>query len=428
MIDFGPPAELPASGRAADDVLGELEGMRSGDVDWRAGRSFGLVFHAGDEVEAVARAASVMYLEENGLNPLAFPSLGRMQQDVVDMASGMFHGRDDGRQAAGFMTSGGTESLLLAVEAARNRGRDERGVTEPEMVVARSAHAAFHKAGGYFGVKVNVVPVRDDWRVDVDAMASAVNDRTVLVVGSAPQYPQGVIDPIPEIASLAAERGINCHVDACMGGFVLPFMEDLGYDLPPWDFRVEGVTSISADVHKLGYAPKGASVLIHRDVTLRNHHVFMFDDWLGGFYASSGLAGSKPAGPMAAAWAVMNLIGRDGYRRLTATTIEATRRMIDGVRSTPGLTVLGEPQAQCVAISAAEGATVDVFALMDELATKGWHLDRQKPPDSLHATVSAGTAPAVDDFVADLRAAVETVGDRRTEDRSTDYAPIDPSS
>jgi len=428
MIGFGPPTALPAAGRAAGEVLDDLAGMRADDVDWRAGRCFGLVFHAGEEVEEVARAASVMYLEENGLNPLAFPSLGRMQQEVVEMATGMFHGYDDGRQAAGFMTSGGTESLLLAVEAARNRGRDERGIAEPEMVVARSAHAAFHKAGGYFGVKVNVVPVRDDWRVDVDAMAAAVNDRTVLVVGSAPQYPQGVIDPIPEIAALASERGVNCHVDACMGGFVLPFMEDLDHDVPPWDFRVDGVTSISADVHKLGYAPKGASVLIHRDVTLRNHHVFVFDDWLGGFYASSGLAGSKPAGPIAAAWAVMNVIGRDGYRRLTATTIDAARRMITGVRSVPGLTVLGEPQAQCVAISAADPSAVDVFAVMDELATSGWHLDRQKPPDSLHATVSAGTAPAVDGFVADLRAAVETVGERRTEDRSTNYAPIDPSA
>lgn len=416
---------LPPSGLPRDEVLARLEAMRSDDKDWRSGRCFGLVFHAGDDVEEVARDASVLYLSENALNPLAFPSLGRMQHEVVEICAELFHGFDEGRAAAGFMTSGGTESILLAVKAARNRARAERGVTEPELVVAESAHAAFHKAGEYFGVEVHKLPVRSDWRADVDAMAATVNDNTVLLVGSAPQYPQGVIDPIPEIAAVAAARGISCHVDACMGGFVLPFAEQLGRAVPLWDFRVEGVTSISADVHKLGYAPKGASVLIHRSEELRSHHIFVFDDWLGGFYASSGMAGSKPAGPIAAAWAVLHFLGEDGYRRLTEVTLDATRRLIDGVRSIPGLEVLGEPESQCVAIAAAGGSDVDVFAVMDVLAAGGWQLDRQRPPDSLHATVSAGTAPAVDELVSDLRAAVAEVGTERAADRSTDYAPLE---
>ncbi|MBA2326652.1 MAG: aspartate aminotransferase family protein [Actinobacteria bacterium] len=413
---------LPQSGLSKNAVLSQLDALRADDKDWRSGRVFGLVFHAGDDVEEVAREASTLFLSENGLNPLAFPSIGRMQQDVVDIAADLFHGGDE---AAGFMTSGGTESILLAVEAARNRGRAERDVAAPNMVIANSAHAAFHKASEYFGVAVRKIPVRADWRVDVDATAAAVDDDTVLVVGSAPQYPQGVIDPIPELASLAAERGINCHVDACMGGFVLPFAQRLGRPVPPWDFRVDGVTSISADIHKLGYAPKGASVLIHRNQELRSHQIFVFDDWLGGFYASSGIAGSKPAGPIASAWAVLHYLGEEGYLRLTDVTLAATERLIDGVRAIPGLTVLGEPESQCVAISAVDPDALDVFKVMDALAERGWHLDRQQPPDSLHLTVSAGTAPAIDAFVADLRACVEKVGATRTSDRSTDYATLE---
>jgi sphinganine-1-phosphate aldolase len=413
---------LPAAGLSKDEVLARLSALRADDKDWRSGRVFSLVFHAGDDVDEVARDASVMFLSENALNPLAFPSVGRMQQDVVDIAADLFHGSD---AAAGFMTSGGTESLLLAVKAARNRARTERAVADPNMVIADSAHAAFHKAGEYFGVAVRKIPVRADWRADVDAMAAAVDDDTVLVVGSAPQYPQGVIDPIPELAALATERDINCHVDACMGGFVLPFAERLGRKVPPWDFRVEGVTSISADLHKLGYSPKGASVLVHRNDALRRHQIFVFDDWLGGFYASSGIAGSKPAGPIAAAWAVLHFLGEEGYLRLTEQTLNASRALIDGVRAIPGLTVLGEPDAHNVAIAAEDADAVDVFKVMDALAERGWHLDRQQPPDNLHATVSAGTAPAVTAFLGDLRGCVEETGATRTADRSTDYATLE---
>ena len=415
---------LGREGMSRDEVLAALAAMRTSDKDWRNGRCFALVFHAGDEVEEIAREASVMYLAENGLNPMAFPSLGRMQEEVVDVLADLTHGRSDGREAAGFMTSGGTESILLAVRAARDRARIERGIEQPNLVLGVSAHAAFHKAAHDYGLEVRKVPVREDWRVDTTAMAEAIDERTALVVGSAPQYPQGVIDPIPEIAALAARAGTSCHVDACMGGFVLPFMERLGHPVAPWDFRVEGVTSISADVHKLGYSPKGASVLLHRTEAMRRHQVFLFDDWLGGFYASSGLLGTRAAGPIAAAWAVIHFLGEAGYLRLVDTTLDATRRMVAGVRAIPGLRVLGEPDAHLVAIAAIDPDALDIFAVMDVLAARGWHLDRQRPPDSIHATVSAGTAAAVDPFLADLRDAVTAVGDRRTEDRSTDYAPL----
>jgi sphinganine-1-phosphate aldolase len=414
--------QLPPTGLTKDEILTTLEAMRAGDVDWRSGRCFSLVYDGGSDVRDVARAAHDLYLSENALNTNAFPSLGRMQADVVRIVAGLLHGDDE---TAGFMTSGGTESILVAVKAAKERGRAERGITEPEMVLARSAHAAFHKAAHDFGVTPRVVPVRDDWRADLDAMDAAVNDRTVLVVGSAPQYPQGVIDPIPDIAAMAARVDANCHVDACMGGFVLPFAERLGLAVPPWDFRVDGVTSISADVHKLGYSPKGASVIVHRSKSLRRYQTFVFDDWLGGLYASPNLLGTRAAGPIAAAWAVMHYLGEEGYVRLTSTTLEAVARLVAGIRSIPQLQILGEPEAQIVCFGAADARVFDVFALADALAPRGWYFDRQAGPDSLHATVSAGNARMIDELLADLPRSIRTVEGRRTAERGTDYATLE---
>jgi sphinganine-1-phosphate aldolase len=415
---------LPQQGLSSDDVVAALEAKRVGDARWQDGRTFGMVYDGGPEVHEVAERVALMFLHDNALNTMAFPSLGQIQSEVVGATAELFSGPPT---TSGFMTSGGTESILMAVKAARERGKAERGITEPEMVIAESAHAAFHKGGYYFGIKVNKIKVRDDYRADVDAMAAAINDNTVLVVGSAPQYPQGVVDPIPELAAVAAERDINFHTDACMGGFVLPFMEMLGYDVPPWDFRVEGVTSISADIHKLGYAPKGASVILHRTKELRRYQTFVFDDWLGGFYASPNMQGTRPALPMATAWAVMHHLGIDGYKRLTKTTIETRERMVTGIRSIEGLAVLGEPEAQLVAMTAAAGYEdrVDVFALGDALQKRGWFHDRQKPPDTLHSTVSAGNAPVIDEYLRDLASCVEEVAGIRTDDRSTNYATLE---
>lgn len=401
------------------DIVAALTTKRARDARWQDGRTFGMVFDGGDEVREVAEAVAAMFLHENALNTAAFPSLAEIQSEVVEACANLFHGEPD---AAGFMTSGGTESVLLAVKSARERGRAERDVGEPEMVISESAHAAFHKGAHYFGVRVHKVPVRDDFRADVDAMAQRVNDNTVLVVGSAPQYPQGVIDPILELAELAATVGASMHVDACMGGFVLPFIELNGEPVAPWDFRVPGVTTISADIHKLGYAPKGASVLIHRSKALRRYQTFVFDDWLGGYYASPGMQGTRPGLPMATAWAVMHRLGIDGYRRLTAVTIDATRRLVAGIRAIPELEILTEPDAHVFALASPH---LDVFALGDAMHARGWHLDRQKPPDSLHATVSAGNAPVVDDFLNDLRAAVAEVGTEHTDERGTEYATLE---
>jgi glutamate/tyrosine decarboxylase-like PLP-dependent enzyme len=411
---------LPEHGWSDDEILADLEAKRVHDARWHEGRTFGFVFDGGPEVQEIAERVALLFLHENALNTAAFPSLGAIQSEVVAACAALFHAPTE---AAGFMTSGGTESILMAVKAARERARHERGITAPEMVVANSAHAAFHKAAYDFGVRIHSVPVRADFRADVDAMAARVNDNTALVVGSAPQYPQGVIDDIPALATLAATVDASMHVDACMGGFVLPFMEMNGESLPPWDFRVDGVTTISADVHKLGYAPKGASVIVHRTKELRRYQTFVFDDWLGGMYASPNMQGSRPGLPMATAWAVMHKLGIDGYRRLTREVIETARRLVAEVRETDGLTILGEPDAHLFAIA---GDGLDVFALGDALHERGgWHLDRQGPPDSLHATVSAGNVAVVDQFVADLRVCVAGVRGTQADNRTTNYATME---
>lgn len=415
--------KLPEQGWSKAEIVEALQDKRVNDARWQDGKTFGMVYDAGPELHEVLEEVARMFLHDNALNPLAFPSLGKIQSEVVGITADLLHAPEG---AAGFMTSGGTESILSAVKAARERGRKERGIEEPEIVLANSAHAAFHKGAHYFGLKVNKVPVRDDFRADVDAMAAAINANTVLVVGSAPQYPQGVVDPIPELAAMAQEAGANFHTDACMGGFVLPFMEMIGYDVPPWDFRVEGVTSISADLHKLGYAPKGASVILHRTKELRSYQTFVFDGWLGGFYASPAMQGTRPALPMATAWATLHHIGVEGYKRLTKLAVETREQIERGIREIDGLTVVGEPEAHLVATTAAPGweDRLDVFALGDALQRRGWFHDRQKPPDSLHATVSAGNAPVVEQYLTDVRECVAEVLGERLDDRSTNYASL----
>lgn len=415
---------LQPHGRPVEEVIADLEAKRADDVRWSDGRTFGMVYDGGPSVHAVAEAAARLYLHENALNTVAFPSLRRIQSDVVGWTASLLHGDD---QVAGFMTSGGTESILCAVLAARERAAAERGITAPEMVVAESAHAAFHKAAHNFGIRLHSVPARDDWTADVEAMAEHVGPNTVLVVGSAPQYPQGVQDDIPAIAELAVAVGANCHVDACMGGFVLPFAEMLGREVLPWDFRVDGVTTISADVHKLGYAPKGASVILHRTKRSRAYQTFTFDGWLGGFYASPNMQGSRSGLPMACAWAVMSHLGIDGYVELTRTVLDSADRFRAGVAAIDGIRVLGDGRFHLVAMAADPDfePAIDMFALGDALLARGWYHDRQTPPDNLHATVSNTNTGAMDDYLRDLAECVAAVVGTRVVDRSTTYATLE---
>lgn len=383
-----------------DDVLGDVAALGADDIAWKNGRAFSLAYYAGPEVQRVADEAFAMYGSANGLNVDAFPSLRRFQSDVVSTVSGWLSAPDS---AAGFMTSGGTESILLAVKAAREFGRRERGVSSPNVVMPTSAHAAFEKGCYYFGVEARRAPVRDDWRADVAAMESLVDENTVMLVGSAPQYPQGVIDPIPAIASLAQSRDLLCHVDACMGGVTLHFLEMAGETVAPWNFAVPGVTSMSVDLHKYGYTSKGASVVVYRTKALRALQTFVTDNWLGGLYGSSGILGTKSGGPMAAAWAVLRYLGDDGYRDLTMRARQAALHLADSVDAHPDLVLRARPDSTLLSFGSDR---VDPFAIADSLAARGWYVDRQSPPPSLHCTVNAVHDQVIDEFVADLTVAV----------------------
>ena len=390
---------MPAQGRDPEALITEMAGFREHDVAWREGRTWSLVYPAGEAHEAVLKRAASLFLSENGLNPLAFQSLKRMERDVVGMTADLLHGP---ASAVGTLTSGGTESLLLAVKAARDRANRRR----PEIVLPETAHPAFDKAAHYFGVKLRLAKVGPDFRADPRAMARLIGRNTVLVVGSAPQYPHGVVDPIPELAELAARRGVPFHVDACFGGFLLPFLERLGHPVPPWDFRVPGVTSISADVHKYGYAPKGASVLLYRDMDHMKHQFFVTTRWSGGIYASATMPGSRPGACIAGAWASMMALGEAGYLALAEQALDTAKRLRAGLEGLDGIEVLGAGDATIVPWTTTD---VDLYAVADQLAAKGWSVDRQQRPACIHCTVNASNAPQIDAYLADVRDAVAHV-------------------
>ena len=398
-------------GRDAESVLAHMEQLRTADVSWRDGRCFTLAYSAGPEAQALVEEAYRRFSGENALNTAAFPSLKTMQQDVVDTVAGWCHGDDS---TAGFMTSGGTESLVLVVRAAVKRAqREGRNISRMNMVLPTSAHAALEKGADYFGVESRRIPVRDDWRADVDAMSDAIDDNTILIVGSAPQYPQGVIDPIRDIALLGLSHNINCHVDACMGGVVLPYLEKLGEHIDPWDFRCDGVTSISVDLHKYGYSSKGAGVLLHRDKKLRGDQTFVTDNWLGGVYGSSGILGTKSGGPIASAWAIMQYLGDDGYQRVTRSARTSALTIADHINKIPELTLRAQPDTTLLCFGASDPFRHDIFGLSQSLIERGWFMDQQTPPPSIHLTVNAIHENHIEAFLADLDAclpALSTAG------------------
>jgi sphinganine-1-phosphate aldolase len=391
------------------ELLAELAERARGDVDYRGGRVFSLVYHGGRDHDELLARAHALYASTNLLNPMAFPSLAKLEREVVGFARDLMHGP----RAAGVVTSGGTESILCAVAAYRDRARRQRpwaGVLgRPELVVPRTIHPAFDKAAHYFGVRLVKCEVGADLRADVAAMRRAIGVRTIALVASAPQYPHGVVDPIAEIGEVAAARGLPLHVDACVGGFVLPWLERLGRPVPSWDFRVPGVTSISADLHKYGYAGKGASVLLWRDPRDLRDQIFVATDFPGGIYASPTLLGTRPGGPIAAAWAATRALGGDdgaGYRKLTHAAADAADRLRAGIARISGLVVLGAAHAPIVAY-AAHGC--DVFAIADRLELRGWTVDRMHRPSAIHLTVTPAHAPIVEHYLADLGVAVAEV-------------------
>ena len=392
--------ELPVTGSSLEAVMGRLRALQVSDADYHNARTWGLIYNAGPDVDAMLQAAAGHVLLENALNPFVFPSLREMQGDVASIAAHLLHGGDD---VGGAMTSGGTESIFMAVKTARDRMRAERGIAKGRLVIPRTAHPAFIKAAHLLDVEWVHMPLGEDLRTRASDLEPLITRDTVLCVGSAPAYPFGMIDPIPEMARIAAEAGVPFHVDACLGGFMLPFLERLGLAIPPWDFRVPGVTSISADLHKYGYAVKGASVILHRPKANMRYQVFLFSDWPGGIYGTQAFLGTKPATPIGAAWAVLHYLGEEGYLRLARETIDATRRLIDGVAAIDGVHVWGEPDMTVLAIGSHDH---DIFAIGDALERHGWHFDRQEQPPALHLMASPRHRLVVDEFLADLADAV----------------------
>lgn len=396
---------FPTEGTKAADLLATLAELGRGDIDWRSGTAFSLVYHPDDaELERLQEEVGRLYLHENALNPFKYPSLVHMEGEVVAMGAALLHTEPK----AGTMSSGGTESIFLAVHTAREHAAQHRGVEHPNIVTAETVHPAFAKACHYLGIEHRRVPVRDDLRADPPAMAAVVDEGTVLVVGSAPCYPYGVIDPIAELGALAAERGILCHVDACLGGWMLPFWERLGEPVPPWDFRVEGVTSVSADIHKYGYCFKGASLVLYRHPDLVQHQWFVYDEWPGGLYGSVTAAGTRPAAPIAGAWATIRFLGEAGYLAKAAQVRDATAAFRSAIDAIPELRVTGEPDLSLFEFGS---EVVDMGAVGDVMDDRGWNLDRQ--PGGLHLMVSPYHVHVTDRFAADLADAVANHGESR---------------
>jgi glutamate/tyrosine decarboxylase-like PLP-dependent enzyme len=399
-------SRLPERGRPADEILGDLDVRRAREPDVHGARLFGLVYPTGrDDLEQLLVEVNNKYLFGNALNPFKFPELAGLEREVVQMTGALLHQSSGG----GTLTSGGTESILMSMLVNRERAR-ARGVGHPTILAPASAHPAYAKAAHYFGMEHRTVPLDSAYRCDVDAMRGMIDASTAVVVASAFSYPYGIMDPVTEIAGLASAHGIGCHVDACIGAFMLPFLERNGTDVPPWDFRVPGVTEISADVHKYGYCPKGASVVLHRDDDWFGHQVFLFDRWGAGLYGSPGVAGARPAAPIATAWAAMTYLGIEGYTRIQRELMETTVQVQEAIADLDGIEIVGEPIGPVFAL---RSDTIDLGAVNDVMDDRGWNLNRNTDPPGIHMMLSPAHRLVVDDLVRDLREAVATHGKSR---------------
>jgi glutamate/tyrosine decarboxylase-like PLP-dependent enzyme len=394
---------LPTTGLAAETLLEELDDRRGRDPDVHGARLFGLVYPTGrPPLDDFLADVNRRYLFHNALNPFKFPEIASLEAEVVAMTGSLVGLPETG---GGSMTSGGTESILMSMLVNRERAR-ARGVERPQILAPISAHPAYAKAAHYFGMQIVRVPLTDEYRADIDAAAELIGPATAVVVASAFSYPHGIMDPIAELAALARDAGAGCHVDACIGGFVLPFLERLGVDVPPWDFRVEGVTEISADIHKYGYAPKGASVILHRDPDWFEHQVFVYDQWPSGLYGSPGVAGARSAAPIATAWAVLRHLGWDGYVDVMREVMATTAQVRTAIGELPPLAVVGDPIGPVLAMTSLDLAAVDIGGVGDAMDDRGWHLNRLVEPPGLHLMLSPAHARVVDALVADLAASV----------------------
>jgi len=397
---------LPENGSDWIALKERLEAEKSDDYAWKRGRLPLYVYWRDEELFQVARDSSSLYFVENGLGKMAFPSVQRLEREVIEMVLGLMQAPNS---ADGSFTSGGTESIFLAVKTARDYARANRsGLGKPKVVTPQSAHPAFDKAAHYLEMAVVRVPPRGDFRADAAAMEGAVDDDTVMIVGSAPSYPHGVFDPIEEIARLAKAKGVWMHVDACVGGMLSPFVRRLGFHVPPFDFTVDGVFSMSVDLHKYGFTAKGASVVMFRDAKLKEHLRFKFNNWPRGAYETETFLGTRPASPVASAWAVMNYLGEEGYLEIARTTMDTKAKFMDGIAAIPGLEIL-EPNDLAFLLYRSADPDLNIDAVAEGMGSRGWFVGRCLEPPSIQLMFNPIHAAVVNEYLEDLTAVTDEV-------------------
>jgi sphinganine-1-phosphate aldolase len=405
--DFSAYTQLPPTGVDRAVILEEMEALNARErAKWQDGFVSGAVYHGDAAHIDFLNRVYALHSQSNPLHADVFPSTSKFEAEIVSMTAHLL-GANASNEIVGTVTSGGTESILLAMKTYRDWARDKKGITAPEIIAPVSAHAAFDKAAQYFNLKLVRIPLRDDMRADVDAARRALSQNTIALIGSAPCFPYGVIDPIPELSDLAREHGIGFHTDACLGGFVLPFAEKLGYPVPPYDFRLPGVTSLSADTHKYGYAAKGTSVILYRGRALRHYQYYTATDWSGGLYFSPTFAGSRPGALSATAWAAMVSMGENGYLDATRKILETATKIKNGIREISELKILGDP----LWVIAFASETLDIYKVMDAMTKRGWSLNGLHRPPAVHIALTLRHTQEnfAERFVSDLRDAVEYV-------------------
>lgn len=403
-----PCTALPSKGMEKEELLKLMDQRKEQDTkNWINGKITGAVYHGGREHYDFVGQVFSRWAFCNPLHPDLHPALRQMDSEVVQMVINMYHGGPD---ACGSFTTGGTESILMAMKAHRDWGEEAKGITEPNIVICTTAHAAFDKAGKYFKIQVRKARPDGDMAVDLKHMKQLIDRNTVAIVGSCCQYCHGTIDPIQEMGKIALKKNIGLHVDCCLGGFLVPFMEKAGYPLPPFDFRVPGVTSISCDPHKYGFAPKGSSVVMFSNKELRRYMYCYLTDWSGGIYATPTMVGSRPGGPVAATWAAMRRFGEDGYVQTTREIVGATRTIAEGLKQIDDLRLVGRPEVCVVAFDTKKAAGFSCYAVADCLKQlSGWELATCQNPPSVHLALTLLTAKHAESFVKDVKAAVARV-------------------
>lgn len=397
--------KIRAKGLPEDELFDTLTHFADRDMPWREGKTLAYIYDGGADVERVAKRAYMQYLTENALDPTVYPSLARMERDLIGIGAGLLGGDE---HVVGNFTSGGTESCMLAVKTARDWGRAVKKITAPEIVLPVTAHAAFHKGADYFGLKKVLVPVDPvTFRAIPEEIEKAITPNTVQIVTSAISYAHGVVDPIGEIAPIALKHNVLLHVDNAIGGFILQYFRRLGQPIPDFDFSVPGVTSISMDLHKYGYCPKGAALILHRDKDLRRFQIFTCADWTGYTIINPTMQSAKSGGPVAAAWAVINFVGDEGYMAYARRTLSATQAIRRGIESIPELRILGTPDANLLAVTS---DSFPIFNVIDEMKELGWYVQPQfgfhGSKENIHLSIGQSALEKADGFVADLKTAV----------------------